>query len=123
FRRKGVRPLIEAAAKLQRKDFCIVVAGLNEPHAAPYLRVARRLDCAERVRFLGHQPRIEELYAAADVFCLPTFSDPCAIASIEAMACGLASVTSRFNGAAELMQPGVNGFVLQEPQNPQEIAT
>lgn len=117
FRRKGVRPLIEAAAQLQqrRSDFVILIAGLNARHAAPYERHARRLGCAERVRFIGHHPRIEELYAAADVFCLPTFADPCAIASIEAMACGLPSITSRYNGASELMQHGVNGFVVAEP--------
>jgi len=124
FRRKGVRPLIEAAAKLAPAvgNFCIVVAGLNARHAAPYQRLADRLGCAARVRFIGHQPRIEELYAAADVFCLPTFSDPCAIASIEAMACGLPSVTSRYNGASELMEHGVNGFVVAEPSDSTALA-
>jgi UDP-glucose:(heptosyl)LPS alpha-1,3-glucosyltransferase len=125
FRRKGVRPLIEAASQLHARgrEFVVLIAGSTARYAAPYVELARRRGCTARVRFLGRVQRIEELYAAADVFCLPTFSDPCAIATIEAMACGLASVTSRFNGAAELMQPGVNGFVLQEPQNPQEIAT
>lgn len=125
FRRKGVRPLIEAAALLQQRqpDFLVVIAGLNARHAAPYERHARRLGCAERVRFIGHHPRIEELYAAADVFCLPTFADPCAIASIEAMACGLPSITSRYNGASELMQHGVNGFVIAEPADTAALAS
>ena len=124
FRRKGVRPLVEAAARLQApgRYFCIVVAGLNARHAAPYVKLAERLGCAGRVRFIGHHARIEELYAAADVFCLPTFSDPCAIASIEAMACGLPSVTSRYNGAAELMEHGVDGFVVPEPQDAVALA-
>ena len=125
FRRKGVRPLIEAAALLQKRrfDFVILIAGLNARHAAPYERHARRLGCADRVRFIGHHPRIEELYAAADVFCLPTFADPCAIASIEAMACGLPSITSRYNGASELMQHGVNGFVIAEPADTAALAS
>lgn len=124
FRRKGVRPLVEAAAILQKqgKTFSVIIAGLTARHAAPYEALARRLGCADRVRFIGHHDRIEELYAATDVFCLPTFFDPCAIASVEAMACGLASITSRYNGAAELMQHGVNGFVLEHPERPQELA-
>ena len=124
FRRKGVRPLIEAAAllKQQPKDFLIVIAGLNARHAVPYLRHAERLRCADRVRFIGHHPRIEELYAAADVFCLPTFADPCAIASIEAMACGLPSITSRYNGASELMEHGKNGFIIAEPSDAAALA-
>jgi UDP-glucose:(heptosyl)LPS alpha-1,3-glucosyltransferase len=125
FQRKGVRPLIEAASLLQARgrEFVLLIAGSTARYAAPYEELARQRGCAARVRFLGRVQRIEELYAAADVFCLPTFSDPCAIATIEAMACGLPAVTSRFNGAAELMQPGVSGFVLLEPQNPQEMAT
>jgi UDP-glucose:(heptosyl)LPS alpha-1,3-glucosyltransferase len=124
FRRKGVRPLVEAAARLQQKrnDFTLIVAGLNARHAAPYLRLATKLRCADRVRFIGHHPAIEALYAAADVFCLPTFCDPCAIASIEAMACGLPSITSRYNGAAELMDHGVNGFIIAEPQESATLA-
>src|SRR5262249_3155061 len=54
--------------------------------------------------------------------CLPTFCDPCAIASIEAMACGLPSITSRYNGASELMQNGTNGFIVAEPQDSPALA-
>ncbi|HXG46107.1 MAG TPA: glycosyltransferase, partial [Methylomirabilota bacterium] len=84
--------------------------------------LAQRLGCAGQVCFLGQQKRIEELYAAADVFCLPTFADPCAIASVEAMVCGLPSVTSRFNGAAEWMQHGRDGFIVEDPANAGELA-
>lgn len=124
FRRKGVRPLVEAAAVLQNNGRCfsVLIAGLTPRHAAPYQRLARRLGCERRVRFLGHTERIEELYAAADVFCLPTFFDPCAIASVEAMACGLPSITSRYNGAAELMTPGADGIVVAEPQDARSLA-
>src|SRR5262245_26112680 len=68
FRRKGIRPLIEAAAALQRngRRFSVVISGLAPRHAAPYQRLARRLGCEQRVRFLGHTGHIEELYAAAD---------------------------------------------------------
>ena len=54
-------------------------------------------------------------YAAADAFVLPTFYDPCSLSVLEAAASGLPSVTSRFNGAAELLSEGVEGFVLADP--------
>lgn len=124
FKRKGVRPLLGAAARLQerRRDFRIVIAGATREHAASYERQAARRGCADRVRFISHQSRIEELYAASDVFCLPTFYDPCSLTVFEAMACGLPVVTSRFNGAAEVIEPGANGFVVQEPQDITELA-
>jgi UDP-glucose:(heptosyl)LPS alpha-1,3-glucosyltransferase len=126
FRRKGVRPLIEAAALLraaaQPLDFVVLVAGSTEREAVPYRRLARRLGVGERIHFLGQCRRMEDAYAAADVFCLPTFADPCAIATIEAMACGLPVVTSRYNGAHELIEHGVSGMIVQEPEDVRELA-
>jgi UDP-glucose:(heptosyl)LPS alpha-1,3-glucosyltransferase len=98
FRRKGVRTLIEAAAG----RYHVLVAGAGKPIPAP------------NVEFLGPVSDIEKVYAEADVFCLPTVYDPCAIVIIEAMACGLPVITSRFNGASELITHGVDGFVLQQ---------
>jgi UDP-glucose:(heptosyl)LPS alpha-1,3-glucosyltransferase len=106
FRRKGVRTLIEAAAG----KFRVLIAGAGKPIPSP------------NVEFLGPVENIEKVYAQADVFCLPTFYDPCAIVIIEAMACGLPTITSRFNGASELIRHGEDGFVLQDPGNPKELA-
>ncbi len=61
-------------------------------------------------------------YAAADVFVLPTFYDPCSLSVSEAAASGLPSVTSRFNGAAELLSEGVDGSVISDPADDAELA-
>jgi len=106
FRRKGVRTLIKAAAG----KFRVLVAGADKPIPTP------------NVEFLGPVENIEKVYARADVFCLPTFYDPCAIVIIEAMACGLPTITSRYNGASELIRHGEDGFVLQDPGDPTELA-
>ena len=61
-------------------------------------------------------------YAAADVFVLPTFYDPCSLSVSEAAASGLPSVTTRFNGAAELLTEGVDGSVIADPADDVELA-
>ena len=61
-------------------------------------------------------------YAAADVFVLPTFYDPCSLSVSEAAASGLPSVTTRFNGAAELLTEGVDGSVISDPADDAELA-
>ena len=61
-------------------------------------------------------------YAAADVFVLPTFYDPCSLSVSEAAASGLPSVTTRFNGAAELLSEGVDGSVIDDPADDAELA-
>ena len=37
------------------------------------------------------------------------------------MACGLPVITSAFAGVADLIQNGVNGFVLRDPRDPEEL--
>jgi len=61
-------------------------------------------------------------YAAADVFVLPTYYDPCSLSVSEAAASGLPSVTTRFNGAAELLTEGVDGSVISDPADDAELA-
>ncbi len=124
FKRKGLRTLVEAAGELQRqgRSFQVLVAGSTPERGAPYARLARQLGCAERLRFLGQHARVEELYAAADVLCLPTFYDPCALVVVEGMAGGLPVITSRYNGASEMLHHGIDGFVLQEPSDTAEFA-
>jgi UDP-glucose:(heptosyl)LPS alpha-1,3-glucosyltransferase len=59
---------------------------------------------------------------AADIFVHPTFYDPCSLVLLEALACGLPAITTRFSGAAELMQSGVHGFVLPDPADSRMLA-
>ena len=47
----------------------------------------------------------------------PTFYDPCSGVVIEALACGLPVVTTRYNGAAELMHPPAEGYVVDDPHD------
>jgi UDP-glucose:(heptosyl)LPS alpha-1,3-glucosyltransferase len=63
-----------------------------------------------------------ELYQAADFLVHPTFYDPFSRVAIEAMACGLPVITTRQNGAAEMIRDGTEGFVLEDPRNTATLA-
>ena len=75
-----------------------------------------------RTRFLRVVKEMQELFAAADVFVLPTIYDPFSNASLEAMAAGLPVITTEGNGFAEVMRPGEDGEVLANPADVQGIA-
>jgi UDP-glucose:(heptosyl)LPS alpha-1,3-glucosyltransferase len=125
FKRKGVRPLIDATTRLakgQQRNFCVIVAGSTPKYTVHYRNYAKRVGCSDQIYFVGHRRQVEELYAASDVFCLPSFYDPCALTVSEAMASGLPTVTTRANGACELITHGVNGFIVEDPSNPNELA-
>jgi UDP-glucose:(heptosyl)LPS alpha-1,3-glucosyltransferase len=116
FKLKGVRQLLEAAALLGRsgKGFSILIAGKANPR--PYQKLAAHLGCIANVIFPGPMQRIEELYAAADVYIHPAWYDPFSLVVLEALASGLPVVTTRFTGAGELITDGREGFIVDTPE-------
>jgi UDP-glucose:(heptosyl)LPS alpha-1,3-glucosyltransferase len=121
FRLKGVGELIRAAARLDRaRKWRVAVVGKAGP--GPYRRLARRLGCADRLLFPGPTADVVPLYGAADVYVQPTWYDPCSLVVLEALACGLPVITTRHNGASELMQDGREGYVLEAPDDIGQLA-
>jgi UDP-glucose:(heptosyl)LPS alpha-1,3-glucosyltransferase len=80
------------------------------------------LGIERRTTFVGSIDDPVPYYAAADVYVQPTFYDPCSLVLLEALASGLPVVTSRFNGAGELLDSGKQGFVIDDPANADELA-
>ncbi len=111
FERKGLRTAIRAMARVaSRDDACLLVAGTDR-HVERYRALAQALGVSGRVRLLGGVDDVRPVLWAADAFVLPTLYDPFPNAALEALACGLATVTSTKSGAAELIRAGTNGFV------------
>jgi UDP-glucose:(heptosyl)LPS alpha-1,3-glucosyltransferase len=116
YRLKGLEPLLRAVARLpDSTPFRLLVAG--SPDTAAFERLARRLRIADRIRFVGYCADMRNGYFAADFFVHPTFYDPCSLVVLEALACGLPVITTRYNGAAEVMHPPREGYVLDDPHN------
>jgi len=112
FKRKGVAAAIRAAARLS-VPFRLFIVGKG--NAARYRRLAQQLGIHERVIFTGPRKDADLFYQGCDLFVFPTLYDPFSNATLEAMAHGLPVITSRFNGVAELIRHGENGFVVQDP--------
>jgi len=111
FARKGLDRAIAGLARAGVKGH-LVVAGSGD--ARPFRDQAESLGIGDRVRFLGLRADLPALCAAADLFVLPTRYDPFANACLEAMAAGVPVATTLDNGAAELVEPGGNGFLCAE---------
>jgi UDP-glucose:(heptosyl)LPS alpha-1,3-glucosyltransferase len=121
YRLKGLAPLLSALALVPRdKRLHLVVVG--HPKFARYERLAQRLGIAAQVRFLGHRADPRDCYFAADFLVHPTFYDPCSLVVLEALACGLPVITTRYNGASELLSPPREGLVIEDPHQAPELA-
>jgi UDP-glucose:(heptosyl)LPS alpha-1,3-glucosyltransferase len=121
YRLKGLEPLLHAVRRLHRdRPFVLLVVG--SPKTAEWERLSRRLGVADRVRFAGYCNDMRNAYFAADFLVHPTFYDPCSNVVLEAMACGLPVVTSRYNGACELLHSSQEGYVIDNPHDHERLA-
>lgn len=116
YRLKGLAPLIRATATVPKdKPFKLAIVG--HPKFGRYLRLAHQLGVADRLLFLGHRNDPKDSYFAADFLVHPTFYDPCSLVALEALACGLPVITTKYNGASELLDVPANGLVIDDPHD------
>ena len=74
-------------------------------------QLARDLDVADDVRFLGKQDAIEEILSVSDLFLMPSQSESFGLAALEAMACKVPVISSNAGGLPELNVNGETGFL------------
>lgn len=88
-------------------------------------RLATTLGVQDRVRFLGRvsEDNLPKVYAACDVFVLPSVSrlEAFGIVALEAMATGKPVVVADIPGVREVIEDGREG-ILADPMNPQDLA-
>ena len=115
WERKGLLFAIEAMALCKNRKMRLLVAGRGDPK--PYKTTRLRFWRAEPVQFLGEVADLVPVYAAADIFVLPTIYDPFSNACLEALASGLPVITTRANGFSEIIEDGVHGSIVDHPDN------
>lgn len=122
FQRKGLATAIRATARMVRAGEAVRLVVVGRGRWQRYAYLARRLGIHRQITFVG--PIIDPMpcYAAADVCLLPSFYDPWGLTVMEAAASGVPSVTSRFSGVAEIINHGLNGLVMQDPADDEELA-
>ena len=122
FAVKGLDTIIAALAKARsarpEANIRLLVVGRGGYDEGKYHRKARSLGIAEAVTFAGTQvEELERYYRAADIFILLSKFDTFGMVVLEAMAAGLPVIVSSSVGAKDLVEEGVNGFVLPEHQD------
>jgi glycosyltransferase involved in cell wall biosynthesis len=120
WRKKGLHTLLDALPLLADLPVLLLVVGDDEK--VPYQEQIERSGLSDRVRFLPSRADVAFYYAAADAYVGPSLEDTFAQPPMEAMACGLGVITSITNGTAEIMTEGVDGLIVQNPNDPEELA-
>ena len=117
--------LLRAAARVD--GLRVVIAGgpsgsgLSAPDGL--IRLAEELGITERVTFLPPQTRerLADLYRAADVVAVPSYSESFGLVAVEAQACGTPVVAAAVGGLPTAVRDGVSG-VLVDGHDPADWA-
>jgi len=80
-----------------------------------------RLGLGRRITFAGWHDDVAAVYNAMDIFVQPSLSEAFSQVLIEAMGCGLPVVATNVGGAAEVIEDGANGILI-EPDDSRIIA-
>ncbi|WP_375464883.1 glycosyltransferase family 4 protein [uncultured Methylobacterium sp.] len=115
-RRKGVLDFIEALSVLrdQGTAFAATISGIG-PDVESSRALAEKLGfTAEDIRFTGYADyeTVPALYGQADVFVSPTYAEGFSNTILEAMAAGLAVVSTHAVGVSDCLRDGENGLLV-----------
>jgi UDP-glucose:(heptosyl)LPS alpha-1,3-glucosyltransferase len=114
FERKGVRFLVEAVESISEPITLMIVGkGVMKKGFRRY---------RQNIIFCGPQRDSDQYYAAADLFVFPTMYEPFGNVHLEALASGLPVITTKESGAAEIIEEGEQGFVVERPEDVNAIA-
>ncbi|HID29572.1 MAG TPA: glycosyltransferase family 1 protein, partial [Desulfobacterales bacterium] len=80
-----------------------------------------RMQREDKIKFLGMQENMPEIYALMDVVVLPSHREGFPRSLVEAAAMGKPLVASNVRGCREAVEPGVNGFLVAQ-KDPEVLA-
>ncbi|MBI5300715.1 MAG: glycosyltransferase family 4 protein [Chloroflexi bacterium] len=111
--RKGIQYLLKAWKRLGWRDAELWVVGKVMSDARPVLQ---RYADLPGLKLVGYVPDQLSVLQRAHVFIAPSVEDGFGLVVVEAMACGLPVVVSNHTGAADLIENGANGLVIEYDQ-------
>ncbi len=119
---KGIQELLPAFFRMAASNPKLELALIGDgPQNGIYTKQAADAGMSGRVRFLGNTaPGAVALWlAAANVFCLPSHSEGCPNAVIEALACGRPVVATNVGGIPDLVD--ARSGLLVAPHNSEAL--
>jgi glycosyltransferase involved in cell wall biosynthesis len=111
--RKGWLDLFAALSSLSKLDFLLLGINGGKPELDLDQEAAKRALSGKFINVGEVIPGdIKKYYQVADLFCLPSHWEGLANALLEAMASGLPVITTNVSGHPEVLNHGVNGYMI-----------
>jgi len=124
FSRKGLCYLVKSLPLIKSNNYRVIILGRSLPQdpIEKYISLAKSLGVEEKILYCGFSKEVHKYFASSDIFVLPTLYEPFGLVILEAMASGLPVIIPKNAGAAELIEDGKEGLLLNNPRDFNEIA-
>lgn len=111
---KNQAMLIKALKEVLKnhKNVRMIIAGADNFNGK-YIKLARELEVADKIDFLGHREDIDDLLHISDIAVGSSYREGLPVNVMEALACGLPVVLSDNRGHRVLGINGKNGYVVK----------
>ncbi len=114
---KNIEVLIKVYNEIQKKVKSKLLLIGDGPETTTAERLVKKFSIEDNVRFLGKVDCVEYLMGFGDLFLLPSRMESFGLALLEAMSCGVPTVSSNAGGITEVVDEGKTGFTY----NPDDV--
>lgn len=115
---KGVADFIAMAQKVDNPNARFLIAGecrdpVKFPGSYSQADLEQLAGGDDRIRYIGYRKDVENVYHTADIVVVPSrWQEPLGLINLEAGACRKPVVATRVGGIPEVVEDGVNGYLV-----------
>lgn len=124
---KGLSWLLRSAARTQQQlsgtDREVLIMVFGKENYEKYYRRVQRLGLSGTVLFMGQTGEMAAVLQMCDAVVLPTYNDACSRMIMEGLAADKPAITTAFNGAAEYLEKGKYGVVIDHCGDVEALST
>ena len=109
---KRVTDVVEIFDRVRQRLRAKLVLIGDGPDRGAVEWLVRQKGLTKDVFLLGKQDRVHEKLGLADLFLLPSDHEAFGLAALEAMACEVPVIATNVGGVPEVIEPGVDGYMV-----------
>lgn len=110
---KNLPDIVDTFLKVREKIPAKLLLVGDGPEKHRVMEQAKKSPYKEDILFLGKQENVEELFSISDLKLLLSEKESFGLVLLEAMACGVPGIGTNVGGIPEVIEHGVNGYIVE----------